>query len=153
MSASNTTTTPLRTDPHSPTRLTVLYDERCGFCLRCRDWLLSQPCLVEVELLPSGSEEARARYGKLPWLGRELVVVDETGRGWIGPAAFITCLWATARYRPWAYVLSHPRLTPMADRFFLFVSKRRDKLSAWFSRQDRNCSWCDELRLQGKTPD
>ncbi len=149
---------PTTLQPHaamdeSPTRLTILYDERCGFCLRCRDWLLSQPCLVEVELLPSGSEAAKGRYGNLPWLGQELVVVDERGRGWIGPAAFITCLWATARYRKWAYLLARPTLAPMAGRFFLFVSKRRDKLSGWFSRQNSDCSWCDELRMQAGGPD
>jgi hypothetical protein len=43
----------------APSKLTVLLDERCAFCLRCRDWLAAQPCLVEVELLPAGSVEAR----------------------------------------------------------------------------------------------
>jgi predicted DCC family thiol-disulfide oxidoreductase YuxK len=152
MSASRTHQLSTETD-HSPTRLTVLYDERCGFCLRCRDWLLTQPCRVEVELLPAGSELVRDRYGTLPWLGHELVVVDDRGHAWIGPAAFITCLWATARYRKWAYLLSRPRMAPFADRFFLFVSKRRGTFSGWFSRQDPDCSWCDQLRLQGKVPD
>ena len=31
-------------------KLTVLYDETCSFCRRCRDWLLAQPCFIEVEL-------------------------------------------------------------------------------------------------------
>jgi predicted DCC family thiol-disulfide oxidoreductase YuxK len=129
--------------------LTVLYDEKCGLCRRSRDWLLTQPCLVPVELLPSGSAEARERYGSLPWLGQELVAVDDRGRAWVGPAAFLTCLWATARYRPWAYRLAGPKLAPLAGRFFKLVSKRRDRWSAWLGRDDPDCSWCDELRLEG----
>jgi predicted DCC family thiol-disulfide oxidoreductase YuxK len=133
-------------------RLTVLYDDRCAFCRRCRDWLAGQPCLVDVELLPASSAAARSRYGELPWFGKELVVVDERGGAWIGPAAFLTCLWATARYRSWSYRLARPRLAPLTDRFFLFVSGRRDRLSTWLGRDDPQCTWCDELRRLGADP-
>ena len=129
-------------------RLTVLYDERCGFCRRCRDWLLTQPCLVEVELLPAGSDEARRRYGELPWFGKELVLLDDEGRVWLGPAAFLTCLWATARYRSWSYRLAEPYLAGLTERFFMFVSGRRDRWSDWLGRADLDCSWCDELRVR-----
>jgi predicted DCC family thiol-disulfide oxidoreductase YuxK len=129
-------------------RLTVLYDERCGFCRRCRDWLLTQPCLVEVELLPAGSDEARGRYSELPWFGKELVVLDDEGRVWLGPAAFLTCLWATARYRSWSYRLAEPYLAGLTERFFMFVSGRRDRWSDWLGRADPDCSWCDELRVR-----
>jgi predicted DCC family thiol-disulfide oxidoreductase YuxK len=128
------------------TRLTVLYDERCAFCRRCRDWLLTQPCFPEVELVAAGSEMARERYGSLPWLGQELLVADQHGRVWIGPAAFLVCLWATVRYRSWAYRLSGPTLAPLATRFFMHISKRRDRWSAWV-REDPDCSWCDQVRL------
>ena len=130
------------------TKLSVLYDERCAFCRRCRDWLLAQACLVEVELLPAGSETARERYGEVPWLGKELVVVDDRGRVWVGPGAYLMCMWATVRYRPWSYLLSQPRFAPHAARFFMFVSRRRDRWSAWLSRNDPDCTWCDELRLE-----
>ena len=129
------------------TKLTILYDESCALCRRARDWLLSQPCLIQVELIPSGSKLAKSRYGALPWLGEELVAVDQSGQAWVGPAAFLTCLWATVRYRPWAYRLAGPRLAPLAERFFLTVSKRRDRWSAWWlGREDSDCSWCDGLR-------
>lgn len=127
-----------------PSRLTIVYDEQCALCRRCRDWLLSQPCLVPVELLPAGSDEAYERYGTLPWFGIELAVIDEVGRAWIGPAAFLICMWATARYRAWSYRLSSPKLAPMAERFFMMISKRRDRISAWMTREDQDCSWCDQ---------
>lgn len=130
------------------TRLTVLYDERCPFCLRCRDWLLVQPCFVEVDLVPAGSATARERYGSVPWLGNELVVIDDRGRTWVGPAAFLVCLWATVRYRAWSYRLATPALAPHAEKFFMFVSSRRDRWSKWLRRRDTDCSYCDEMRLR-----
>jgi predicted DCC family thiol-disulfide oxidoreductase YuxK len=130
------------------TQLTVLYDERCALCRRCRDWLLGQPCLVDVELLPAGSLIAKSRFGTIPWLGAELVAVDQTGRVWVGPAAFLTCLWATVRFRAWSYRLAGPTLAPLAERFFMQVSKRRDRVSAWVvRREDPECSWCDEIGI------
>jgi predicted DCC family thiol-disulfide oxidoreductase YuxK len=129
------------------TRLTVIYDERCTFCLRCRDWLAIQPVLVEVELMAAGSAVARERYGGLPWLGQELVVVNEHGEAWVGPAAFLICLWATARYRSWSYLLSHQGLAHLAERFFIHVSKRRDRYARWL-RRDEDCTYCEDVRLR-----
>jgi predicted DCC family thiol-disulfide oxidoreductase YuxK len=128
------------------TKLTVLYDERCAFCRRCRDWLLGQRCLVQVEILPSGSRDATERYGLIPGFGVDLVAIDDRGRAWVGPAAFVACLWATARYRPWAFRLARPAFAPHTERFFRFVSTRRDRFGAWFERDDPECSRCDELR-------
>lgn len=128
-------------------RLTVLYDERCAFCRRCRDWLLTQPCFVEMDLVAAGSPMARDQFGSLPWLGQELLVADQTGRVWVGPAAFLVCLWATVRYRAWAYRLTGPTLAPMATRFFMHISKRRDRWSAWI-REDPECSWCEQVQME-----
>lgn len=130
--------------------LTILFDESCALCRRCRDWLLTQPCLVPVQLLPAGSPAVRSRYGSLaPWLGKELVVVDDKGNAWVGPAAFVTCLWATARYRTLSYHLARPSLAPFAERFFLFVSKRRDRFARWVNEPPAGteCSWCDGVMV------
>lgn len=128
--------------------LTVLYDESCPLCRRCRDWLLTQPCLVPVQLLPAGSPDVRSRYAAVaPWLGKELVTVDDGGRAWVGPAAFVTCLWCTARYRSWAYLLARPSLAPLSDHFFIFVTKRRNRFGRWIDRDDAECSWCDEVSI------
>ena len=132
-------------------KLTILYDERCAVCRRCRDWLVTQPCLVEVQLLPAGSQEAKEKYGSLPWLGAELIAVNDNGDAWIGPAGFLAALWATKRYRSWSYRLSGPTLAPLAERFFWWVSKKRDRWSSWMSADDPECSWCDGARLSGGT--
>jgi hypothetical protein len=81
------------------------------------------------------------------WLGKELVVVDEVGNAWVGPAAFVTCLWATARYRQISYTLGRPTFAPLAERFFMHISKRRDRFGTWVDRNDPDCSWCDGVAL------
>ena len=111
--------------------LTVLYDETCPLCVRCRDWMLSQPSYVPLELMPSHSEHARRRYGKVPWLGAELCVVSDVGEVWVGAAAFLMCLWALCEWRPWSYRLSGPSLAPLAERFFHGLSQNRKSIAAW----------------------
>lgn len=145
------TTTETQPDARTPAgvRLTILYDERCPLCVRARDWLLSQPCLVEVELLAAGSPEARERFGAVPWRGRELVVADDAGHVWVGPGAFMMCMWATARFRGWSYRFAQPAWAPFAERFFLHVSKRRHRWGAWLGAGPRSdCTYCDDVRLR-----
>lgn len=130
-------------------RLSVLYDESCALCRRCRDWLLTQPCLVQVELIPAQSPFARSNYAAVDaWLGKELIVVDDKGHVWVGPAAFLTCLWATARYRSVSYALARPKLAPLAEKFFMMVSKRRDRFGRAPEVKDSDCSWCDEAKVE-----
>lgn len=108
---------------------TVVYDESCALCERCAHWLAWQPRYVEVAFLAAGSPAARERFGGLPWLGSDLVVVADDGRTWIGPAAFLVCLWTTRRWRSWSFILSGPAFAPLAERFFHMVSARRGRLS------------------------
>jgi predicted DCC family thiol-disulfide oxidoreductase YuxK len=114
--------------PSIPQRLTVLFDPECALCRRARAWMLGQSSYVELEFVPSTSSVAQARYGDLPWLGDELLVVSNDGQVWVGPAAFITCLWALVAWRPWSYRLAGS-LSGVAERFFLAVSKNRGLLS------------------------
>lgn len=113
-----------------PTRITVLYDADCAFCVRCVEWLATEPTLVTVELLPCGSERARLRYGEIPTLGTEIVVVADTGEVWSGPSAFIVCLWALARWRAWSFTLAAPELDGLSRRFFALVERRRHWLAS-----------------------
>lgn len=118
----------------SPAKLLVLYDDECAFCHRCASWLQAEPRYVELDFLAAGSAAARELFGTLPWLGEELVVVDEDGHAWIGPAAFIVCLWTTVRWREWSYRLRGPTLSAAAGRFFGMVSARRAMLAAMTKR-------------------
>jgi predicted DCC family thiol-disulfide oxidoreductase YuxK len=120
-----------RMDPaRSPRALTVLYDPGCALCRRCRAWMEGQAAYVKLIFVACTGAEARARYRDLPWLGDELVVVGDGGEVWVGPAAFLTCLWALVDWRPWSYRLAAPAFVPLVERFFLAVSSRRKSLAA-----------------------
>jgi predicted DCC family thiol-disulfide oxidoreductase YuxK len=114
-------------------RLTVLYDVSCPICVRCAHWLAGEPSYVTLELLPSSSEDAIRRYGEVPWLGAELVVVGDGGEVWAGPAAFLVALWALRDYREWSYRLSGESFSTMAERFFVALSHRRKWLAGWLA--------------------
>ncbi|MCA9592328.1 MAG: DUF393 domain-containing protein [Myxococcales bacterium] len=123
-------------------RFTVLYDEGCELCQRCRAFLEVEPAYVELTLLAAGSDEARLRFGTLPWLGQELVVVAEDGRVWAGAAAFLVCLWALRDYREWSYRLSGPALAPLAERFFRVLSAERRRIGALFDHRPCAADHC-----------
>lgn len=123
-------------------KITIVYDEHCAVCRRARDWLLTQPTHVPLELIAARSPAAMARFRGLPWLGRQLVAADDEGNVWIGPAAFLTALWATRRYRGWSYRMSGDRLAPLAESFFKMVSARRHRWARFLDDDDEECTWC-----------
>jgi predicted DCC family thiol-disulfide oxidoreductase YuxK len=126
----------------SPRDLTVLYDPGCSLCRRCCNWMMHQASYVGLKFVSCNESEARARYGDLPWLGDELIVVGDRGEVWVGPAAFLTCLWALVDYREWSYRLAGPALAPLAERFFHAISDRRRAISALLGHEcrDGSCS-------------
>jgi predicted DCC family thiol-disulfide oxidoreductase YuxK len=111
--------------------LTVLYDEGCAMCVRCRDWLALQRSFLPMRFVACGSAEARTRYSGIPWVGEELVVASDEGDVWAGPAAFLVCLWALEDWREWSYTLSGSAFSPLAERFFQALSSRRRALAAF----------------------
>jgi predicted DCC family thiol-disulfide oxidoreductase YuxK len=123
--------------PRSPRKLIVLFDPSCALCQRSRAWMLREEAYVDLQFLACSGADARARFGDIPWLGDELVVVGDTGEVWVGPAAFLTCLWALVRWREWSYRLSGPAFAPVAERFFRALSSKRKGLAALL---DHDCA-------------
>lgn len=122
--------------------LTILYDDACALCIRCRDMLATSPTFLPLELLSCHSEEARRRFGAVPWLGQELVVVSDDGDVWSGAAAFLMCLWALQETREWSYRLASPTLAPLAERVFATLSSNRNRVAA-FIRPRCDAGTCD----------
>ncbi len=114
--------------------LQVYYDAACPFCRACRNWLARQPAIVPLRFVASGSRQADMLLGHLPWYGRDLIVMDERGNFWVGPAAFVMCLWALEGTRTLAELLTWPILGSVARLFFSIVSDGRGLLSA-FTRE------------------
>jgi predicted DCC family thiol-disulfide oxidoreductase YuxK len=111
--------------------LTIFYDPHCGLCARFRAWLEQQPARVRVEFLAYDSAEALRRFPELPAVGadREVVVLADDGRWWQGPAAWITCLWATLDYQDWAFRLASPALLPFVRKTVHLLSENRLTMS------------------------
>lgn len=115
--------------PSCPKTLTVLFDPACPLCRRCRDWMLTQPAYLPIRFVACTTEQARREFGEIPWLGDELVVVSDTYEIWVGPAAFLTCLWALEDWREWSFSLAGPAFAPLAERFFQTISAHKLSLS------------------------
>jgi predicted DCC family thiol-disulfide oxidoreductase YuxK len=123
--------------------LTILYDAACPVCVRCRAFMEDQPTFVRLEFVAQGGAVSRARYGALAADMGELCVISDRGEVWLGPAAFLLCLWALEGYRELALTLSEPPLLPLARRFFHAFSSNRRALSAFLSPPvctDRQCA-------------
>jgi predicted DCC family thiol-disulfide oxidoreductase YuxK len=142
----------------------VLYDVRRGFCSACRRWLEGQRQLVNLEFLAAGSTEALRRCPTLAVAEpEELVIVSDEGGVYRGAHAWIMCLWALERYRPWALRFARPALLPLARSAFEWVSGTRQGLSRLLGlpsdddvvtalRTGRSCGSdrCDPARGQEK---
>ncbi|MEG8276916.1 thiol-disulfide oxidoreductase DCC family protein [Streptomyces sp. AHA2] len=115
------------TAPAPVRRLTVLYDAECSLCAFLRDWLLRQPQLVPLALVPAGSEEARRRLPGLDHAATldEITVVGDAGQVYRGPAAWVVVLWALRGRRPLAHRLSTPSGALLARGAVLAAAKWR----------------------------
>jgi predicted DCC family thiol-disulfide oxidoreductase YuxK len=133
-------------------RLTVLYDAGCPLCVRSRAWMETQPAYVELEFLACQSPAAIERYGEVPWLGAELVVVSDAGEVWAGPLAFIVALWALEGYREWSYRLSGESFSTMAERFFTALSHKRRWVAGWLSHPECNGDRCSRRGAFAESP-
>ena len=111
--------------------LTVLYDPSCGLCRRVHDWLTDLPKLVELELVPIKSGEARRRFPSLnhELTSNDLTVISDEGAVYLGPKAWIMVLWALSAYREWSYRLSSPELLPTTRRVVSMISQHRYQIS------------------------
>ncbi len=115
--------------------LYVLYDETCGFCCRCAEWLSTQPTYVPLHCLPAGSDAALRAFPTLDRSGKkqELTAIDERGGVYREADAWLVVLWALRNFRPWCTRLSSPALKPLARSAFEFISEHRHQFSRWLS--------------------
>ncbi|MEV8568394.1 DUF393 domain-containing protein [Streptomyces sp. NPDC051322] len=110
------------------TGLTVLYDAQCPLCVHLRHWLLRQPQLVPLQLVPAASAEAMARFPGIDHRAtlEEITVIGDRGQIYRGPAAWIVCLWALAGHRAKANWLATPAGAPFVRVAMLSAAKYRD---------------------------
>jgi predicted DCC family thiol-disulfide oxidoreductase YuxK len=112
--------------------LWVLYDDTCGFCCRCADFLRGADKLLPLTCLPRGGHVAQMTFTGLTQSGDELVVVDSNGGVYRGGDAFVMALWALTAFRPWAQKAAREPLRSRARSLFHWLSSRRFTVSARF---------------------
>ena len=107
--------------------LTVLYDAECALCTHLRGWLVRQPKLVPLELVPAGSDEARRRFPGLDHAAtlEEVTVIGDSGQVYQASRAWIVVLWALREHRPLAHRLSTPAGARLARGAVLAAAKWR----------------------------
>ena len=118
--------------------LHVLYDERCAFCLRCREWLEKQPAFLELEFIPRSAPEVAERFPGIEKIDAadELVVISDTGALYQGANALVMCLYALREYREWSQTLASPTLLPLSRRAFDLISTNRLSISRLLGMRD-----------------
>lgn len=123
--------------PSAPQSLSVVYDDHCHLCQRCRAWLQESAQLVPIGFVAASDAVGVRNLGidrSLLPIGDELIVVGNTAPGqaepiWVGPDAFITCLWALADHRQLAARLQKPTMRPVAKAAFHALSLGRGSIS------------------------
>lgn len=96
---------------------------------------------MPIGFVAASDEDAVHRLGLDPAIvpvGDELIVVGHTSAVepvmvWVGPDAFITCLWALAEHRNLSARLQRPTLRPVAKGVFHALSLGRGTVSAALS--------------------
>lgn len=128
--------------------LTVIYDGNCALCRRCRTWVTGQYQLVPIRFVAADEPWVRQWLGGLVPIGDDLVVVDDGGRAWVGPEAFVVCLWGLDRYRSLAMRLQQMGGRLLAKHVFHSVSAGRG-VASLFLRNDKGAVVFDPAIEQG----
>ncbi|MGI5133370.1 MULTISPECIES: thiol-disulfide oxidoreductase DCC family protein [unclassified Streptomyces] len=125
--------------------LTVLYDAECSLCTFLRDWLVRQPQLVPLELLPAGSQQAHRRFPGLDHRAtlEEITVVGDAGQVYRGASAWVVTLWALRGHRALAHRLATPAGARLAKGAVLAAAK-------WRGAQRGGAQWGGRAYRQGE---
>ncbi len=116
--------------------LTVLYDSKCGLCVKAKHWTQGQHSYVPVSFLAQGGAEALRRYPgvKQDDQPEELIAISDEGNVYRDDKAWLMILYSLRRYRPLAMRLAKPAFHGLARRAYYWVSSNRYLLSSWLGR-------------------
>ena len=117
------------------TKLFVLYDAQCAFCLYWRHWLGEQPTFLPLEFVPFQAPELVARFEGIESFRSDgqLLVVGDDGAVYQGSNAFIMLLFALRNYREWAFRLADPAFIAMAALCFHLLATGRKRFCKWMN--------------------
>ena len=116
--------------------LTVLYDDRCSFCVHCASWLATQRQIVPLELLSRNDPSVNTRFPSVCSNHDELVVIDDAGGIYRDTDAFIMCMWALEQHRALALRIADGPLAPLGRSMLRALSSNRSTFSTWMSQSN-----------------
>ena len=103
--------------------LWVLYDDSCGFCCRCAEWLREQPTFLPMSVVPAFP----------PYGGKnEVVVIDDEGGVYRDTDAWLMALWALRDFRGWAVRLKAGNSKELARKVVELAGTWRHGLTQLF---------------------
>ncbi len=130
-------------------RLSILYDNDCAMCRRCRGWLARQASFLDLEFIPLQSPDLSRRFPGIDAFDPrdKLIVIADDGSLYRGASAWVMCLWALQQYRSLASRMSDPLLLPFARLACQLLSQNRYLISRLVFRQDAELLTRDLARL------
>jgi predicted DCC family thiol-disulfide oxidoreductase YuxK len=111
----------------------VLFDGRCGFCTRCRDWVQQRDPAGSILAVPNQTPGLRQQFGlSRSDVDRQLWAISRTGGMYGGAAACVLVLrelggiWAAL-----AHLYRLPGVPWCAARLYALVARHRGRLARW----------------------
>jgi predicted DCC family thiol-disulfide oxidoreductase YuxK len=118
-------------------KITVLYDERCTFCVGVARRLRAEPAFVTLEVLPMRYAVKEGKYTQVAPLieSGKFVVIANDREVYLDTKARLMVLWALKRYREYSHICASPLLFWAVDLAFECISANRQFLSALLAYQ------------------
>lgn len=134
----------------SMNHLTIYYDGHCSLCCRIRNWLSTEPQIVQLRFIDRWSNRTQSPFaGQVTqFAGDDLVAVADDGRVWWGDDAWLMVLYALDDFRAWSFRLADPGYRPFLRQMVHLLSKHRIGLGRWMDRSVPSFNWLtDQARL------
>lgn len=107
---------------------------------------MAQPQIVPFRFVAAGEPWVEQWLGGLVPVGDDLVVIDDWGRAWVGPDAFVVCLWGLNRYRSLSVRLQQAGGRLLAKHVFHSVTAGRG-VASLFLRSETGAMAIDATKL------
>lgn len=117
---------------HTPHRVTVYFDDDCGICTRCLEWLLSMDKRRYLRAI--GTRDPRAFQHPISTADASSTLIvfdDETGERKLRSQAFSAIFTALGLPFQPLRLLGLPGFSRVADVFYNAVARHRHQISTW----------------------
>ncbi len=124
------------------TQLTVFYDGRCPLCVKEIRALKQHDAAGLLQLENIHAKDVRQRYPQLDPTAAEKILhgIDANGE-WLTGLDVTVKAWQLVKRHRWLRILRWPLIKPLADMFYRFFARHRQKMAFLLTGQ-RHCDRC-----------